>query len=240
MHSDKNQEKRAFVNTTEEEIEQLLVDSKAKNTNRSTQSSVRRLNAFLKLRELPQLEDLDDNELPSVLLKFYTDVRKIKEGEQYQTSSFKVLRAGLNRYFKVERNIDIVADERFLKTNLVFDGMQVKAKKEGKGTVHSTPHISDTDLIKIGHYFNVDHVTSPDPYILQHTVQFYLMYFFCRRGQENLYDMTKDHFELITENTGEQYVVQKLDEKDKNHGVQQTELANQGKMYSDASESIFG
>ena len=118
----------------------------------------------------------------------------------------------------------------------MFNGVQVKAKKEGKGVVRSTPHISDTDLIKIGIYFDVDHMKEPKPYILQHTVQFYLMYFFCRRGQENLYDLTKDHFKVITEPDGTQYVIQSIDEKDKNHGVNETQLANQGKMYADESE----
>ena len=82
-------------------------------------------------------------------------------------------------------------------------------------------------------------MSNPQPYILQHTVQFYLMYFFCHQGQENLYDMTKDHFKLITEvATGEQYLIQNIDEKDKNHGINETEMANQGKMYEDPSKYV--
>ena len=128
---------------------------------------------------------------------------------------------GLNRYFNLARNIDIVSDKCFMRCNLVFEGVQVKGKEEGRGVVHSTPHIADTDLIKIGMYFDVGHMKEPKPYILQHTVQFYLMYFFCRRGQENLYDLTKDHFKVIAEPEGTQYVIQ---------------MANQGKMYADPSE----
>ena len=57
-------------------------------------------------------------------------------------------------------------------------------------------------------------------------------FFFCRQGQENLYDMTKEHFELCVEPDGTEFVIQKLDEKDKNHGIKDTEIPNQAKMYS--------
>ena len=66
----------------------------------------------------------------------------------YQTSSFKVLRTGLNRYFKMNRTLDI-GHARFMRANMVFDGVQVKAKKTGKGVTHPTPHISDEDMKKM-------------------------------------------------------------------------------------------
>ena len=230
---------RQFVDTSELEIASLIRESKAKNTNRSTDSALRKLRLYLQHRELPTIEDVDNADLPDILLKFYTDIRTQKTGENFQTSSFKVIRAGLNRYFKCERSLDIVSDERFMKANLVFDSVQVKAKKMGKGVTRSTPHISQEDMVKLGNYFNVNHVQKPNPKVLQHTVQFFIMYFFCRRGQENLYSMTKNHFKLIVDYDGTEYVVQTLDEMDKNHGVNETELANQGKMYADPSKFSF-
>ena len=206
---------RGFVETTEEEVAELIEGSKSKNTNRSTKSALTRFKTFLQLREYPDIDDLDLDELPSILSKFYTDVRTQKAGEQYQTGSFKVIRAGLNRFFKVEKGVDIVSDQRFMKANLIFDSVQVQAKKVGKGATKSTPQISDTDLIKIGVFFDVDHMKKPNPKVLRHTMQFFIMYFFCRRGQENLYTMTKDHFELYVQPDGTEVVVQKLDEMDK-------------------------
>ena len=120
---DQNSEDNSFVETPEQEIEELLSDRKSKNTKRSMETALRRLRGFLKLRSYPELEDIPTDDLPAILTKFYTDVRKKKDGTQYQTSSFKVLRAGLNRYFKVERNLDIVADEKFMRCNLVFNGV---------------------------------------------------------------------------------------------------------------------
>ena len=85
----------AFVSrsTTEEEIDQLLLDSKSKNTNRFMQSAIKKLRAYLDLRNFGLLEDIANEDLPNILTTFYTDVRKQKDGEQFQASSFKMLRA---------------------------------------------------------------------------------------------------------------------------------------------------
>ena len=132
-----------------------------------------------------------------------------------------------------------MSDERFTRANLVFDGVQVQAKCSGKGTIKSTEHIVDEDMLKIARYFSVDHVTKPEPKILQQIVLFYIMYFFCCRGQENIYDMTKEHFEVVVDPSGVRYVVQKMDELNKNHGVNDTTIANAGKMYEDPGTSNF-
>ena len=233
LNFDQNNEDSSFIDMTDEDIDKLLDDSKSKNTNRSTNSSLNRFKAFLKLKQLPPLEDIKTEDLPQILTQFYGSVRTKKSGEMYQTSSFEVLRAGLNRYFKRERNVDIVADDLFVRTNLVFDGVQVKAKKSGKGVTRSYPHITKEDLKRIAQYFNVDYTTNPNPRILQECVQFFIMYFFCHCGQENLQDMTKSHFTEIVDYDGTSYIIQAIDEKDKNHRVQDTEMTNQAKMFED-------
>ena len=43
--------------------------------------------------------------------------------------------------------------------------------------------------------------------------------------------MKVNHFEVIVKADGTKYVQQAVDEKDKNHGVNDTDLANRGKMY---------
>ena len=223
----------SFVDTNDDEIEQIIIDSKSKNTQKSTNTALSRFKTFLTLCKYSDVDEIPDEDLPQILTKFHTDVRTKKTGENYKTSSFKVIRAGLNRYFKVKRSIDIVSDERFTRANLAFDGVQVKAKKMGKGVVNSTPHISKEDLSRISAYFNIDHMKMPNPKVLQQCVQFYIMYFFCRRGQENLYTMTKDHFEVVVDYSGKRFIVRAIDEKDKNHGINDTEIANQGRIYED-------
>ena len=223
----------SFIDADEEDIQELLESSKTKNTNRSTKSFLTRLHEYLCHANLPPLEEIDIDELPKILTNFYMSVRMKKTGELYQTSSFKVLHVGLNKWFKQNKEVDIVSDERFMRANLVFDGVQVKAKKTGKGRTKNTPPISEEDLKKIGQYFAVDHVARPSPQILQQCMQFYIMYFFCHRGQENLYEMTQDHFKVHVEPDGTCHVYQNIDEKDKNHGIYDTEATNQGHMYED-------
>ena len=123
-----------------------------------------------------------------------------------------------------------------MKANMAFDGIQVKAKAKGKGATKSTKVITDDDLERISDYLMADHTTKPNPKVLQHCVQFYIMYFFCRHGQENLYVMTKFHFDVDHEPDGTRFVYQAIDEKDKNHGVKDTKETNQARMYDDPGE----
>ena len=51
---------------------------------------------------------------------------------------------------------------------------------------------------------------------------FYIIYFFYCCGCEN----------LIVEEDGFQYVIQAVDKMDKNHGIQDTDDTNRGKMYA--------
>ena len=58
-------------------------------------------------------------------------------------------------------------------------------------------------------------MNAPEPKRLQQQVIFYIIYFFCRRGRENLYDMQQDTFTVITNPDGNQMVIQNIDEVEK-------------------------
>ena len=138
----------SFVSTTEDQIQQLIADSKSKDTNRTTKSAMACFKKFLQKKNLPEVDLIDYDDLPKILTRFYTDICTNKNGEMFKIGSFKVMRAGINRYCKTEKNIDIVNDERFMRANLILESVQVKAKKEGKGVTDSTPHITEGDLSK--------------------------------------------------------------------------------------------
>ena len=118
----------------------------------------------------------------------------------------------------------------------MFKAVCVKAKKQGRGVKRSTPTITAIDLERIHEYFNHDHVTFPDPKRLQQTIIFYIIYFFCCRRRENLHAMTKDTFTIIVQPDGSEYVVQNIDEMDKNHTFEDLEKTNDGRMYSTNSK----
>ena len=92
-----------------------------------------RFKAYLKVKQLPDIDDIDDNELPAILTTFYTDVRTKGRGELYKTSSFKVLRVGLNSHFKLKKNIDIVSDNRFMRANLSIWQRSSESKEKWQG-----------------------------------------------------------------------------------------------------------
>lgn len=174
--------------------------------------------------------DTTDEELPNVLYHFYTNLRKAKGGE-YKLQSLKCIRAGLNRYMKEERNLDIIKDVKFAKTNEMFKAVTTKARKKGLGFTKNTPPIEPDDMALLSQHFDHDFMNQPSPRLLQKAVLFNIIYYFCRRGRQNIHGFTQDVFELSTDPDGTQYVYQAIDEMDKNHGVDETRPANEGRMY---------
>ena len=96
----------------------------------------------------------------------------------------------------------------------------------------SYPAISEIDLERIAEYFCYDHMSKPDPRRLQQNLIFYIIYFFCQRGRENLYDMKRNTFKLVVEPDGLESVVQDQDEIDKNHNFEDSTKTNEGRMYA--------
>ena len=123
------------------------------------------------------------------------------------------------------RNIDIISDTRFSKANEMFRAVATRTRKIGKGTTKPKQPIHPDDLLKIANYFRNDYMNDVNPRKFQKIV------IFCRRGRENLYDMTLDQFEVATEPDGTRYVYQALDEFDKNHRDEEAEEANSARMF---------
>ena len=51
--------------------------------------------------------------------------------------------------------------------------------------------------------------------------------------------MKKDTFKLIVRPDGTEYVIQAIDEADKNHGSGDTNMTNEGKMYATGGEQFI-
>ncbi len=179
---------------------------------------LRIINEYIEDKNLPELSNTPDAELPNLLESFYSDVHN-KQGERYKLQSLKCILAGLNRHFKETRNLDIISDPLFTKSNEMFKGVVKQICKMGLGSTISFPVIPDEDMIKLGDYFEQDFSGKVlvNPWKLQQAVMFMVMYFTCRRGRENLYEMTPEMYKIYTDATGKKYVAQAVDELDKNH-----------------------
>lgn len=245
---DKNEwkeKKSRFGTTTEEKTQYVMDKRKAPNTNKATKLWLQCFTDYLLEKDLPKIETLTINTLPTILENFYTDVRK-KEAQSnpeneagddddqrlYKNTTLKAIRAALGRYFKEKLSIDIMSNENFIRANQIFEGVQRINKEKGKGNVTNKPPIDDSDLTKITHYFRQGMNGPPNPGLLQEVVLFYVLLYMCRRGRENLRSMTRDTFSIATDPyDGREYIYQAVDEADKNHSHKDTTKSNDGRIY---------
>ena len=220
-----------FKDRTNLQIDKLLDKKDKKSTQRATDGFLRQFSDFLSVRNYAKIDELQVLNLNDILYEFYSSVQTQKE-QEYSVQNLKCLRAELNRHFRKTLGIDMAKDAMFVKANEMFKAVQVESKKKGKGVKNSIPPITPIDLERITEYFAVDQVTTPNPKKLQQNIVFYIIYFFCWRGRENLYMMTKDTFSLQVDPDGTEYFIQQIDEIDKNHGIEDTTKTNQGRMYA--------
>ena len=177
-------------------------------------------------------------DLPEILQNFYPNLRRV-DGEDYKLQSIKCIRAGINRWTKANRNVEIISDVCFAKANEIFKGVSKMARENGKATTKSTPVMKQEDLERIATYFLHDIMNNPDPKKLQRCVLFYIIYFFCCYGHENLYEMQTNTFEIGTDPDGRQFIDQAIDKLDKNHRQDDSDPANQGRIYEQPGNKIL-
>ena len=113
----------------------------------------------------------------------------------------------------------------------MFNAMKVKAKQEGRDFCKSTKRITDEHMKKLGVHFIQDLSGVINVKKLQQCVMFYIIYYFCRRGCENIYLMR-----LHIDHQGKKFVKQDIDELDKNHTADDHEPMNDAKMYENSGK----
>ena len=157
-----------------------------------------------------------------------------KETKYYKNTSMKSMRAALCRHYKEKRSIDIISNEAFIRANAVFTGILQLNKENGLGEIKSKTDISDFDLDTLLNYFRTSMSGLPNPKKLQDINIFYILYYMCRRGRENLRFMTKATFKVaIDPSDNRKYIYQDIDEADKNHTYTDTTKSNDGRIYED-------
>ena len=140
-----------FGTSNEEVKAKILEERNAANTNKTTRTAMRCLHNYIQEKVRKTLEETNDLELPELLESFYADARK-RDGKIYGTQTMKSMHSNLNRWFKEHRNIDIIEDVCFNRSNLMLEGMKVKAKKEGSRQHRSTPLITTDDLARLAKF----------------------------------------------------------------------------------------
>ena len=132
-------------------------------------------------------------QLSWIIENFYCNVR-LRDGEFYKKNSLLNIRKGICRNLKVNSsNIDIICDPDFAQANNCFSFLLRKARAEWKGAVAHHPALKGGDLKKFYSHEFVFNVNVPHGLLKK--VVFEIMFYFCRRGQENL---TTCGFKILT------------------------------------------
>jgi len=185
---------KRFASHTEAEILEKRANVVPKNTTKSNKKSANMLRAYLSEKEEePDFENYTPSQLNSVLSRFYLDTRT-SDGQMYKTSSLENFRYGLNRYLKAPphlKTFDIIKDSDFLSSNESFKTAISELKTVGKGDVQHYPAIEECDLRKL---YSSIHLSIDTPCGLLNKVQMDIRLYFCRRGLENMAEMTKETF----------------------------------------------
>ena len=144
-----------FDKKSKEDTDKIIYERSAENTRNGTKTWINLLNKYIVLRhEGNSIEDVKDEDLPDLLERFFTELKKPKgknndQNEPYKNSSMRVIRGGINRYLKEKRNIDIMSDDRFIRCKFLFQGVMKQNKAKGYGSiVHKNP-ICPKDLAKL-------------------------------------------------------------------------------------------
>lgn len=223
--------KPRFASVNTDVLEKILKDKDSANTKKATARSMRLFTKYIQEKCLDiDIDTCGRGELDTILTTFYAEARN-KEGESYKSSTLKNTRYGLNRYFTETRNIDILKDREFDKSNKMYSAMSVQLKREGLGGIDHYPPIDEDHLKEI-----YDSLTDIDPVSLQHKIFVDVLLYFGRRGRENLRDLKKCDFEVCTKKSKQgggdvelTYIRIKKDELTKNHRDDNNTAV--GKMY---------
>ena len=106
-------------------------------------------------------------------------------------------------------------------------------KEAGLGVTCSYPPIENIHLKRIVEYSKEKMLEPPNAKNLQEIMIFYVLFYMCRRGRENLRAMKKSTFVIATDpEDNRRYIYQAVDEINKNHSEYDTSLANDGRIYA--------
>ena len=199
-----------FATVSKNELEKLLADKDAENTKKATKLAVNIFTTYLKEKKIKEPDDKES--LAAVLKLFYIEARK-EDGTAYSKSTLNSFRFGLNRHYLSTHDINIINDPAFNETNKVFGAKCVELKRQGLAKVEHKQPICQEDLQKL---YECGIFDISNPVTLQNKIFFEVMLYFCRRGRQNLPQLKKTDFSVMTDGKGNKYVRKITDELTKN------------------------
>lgn len=178
-----------------------------------------------KEKEFDYVISLSPSELGVFLKEFYLAIKEKAVPQGDEDLNLVKVRADLTGYFKKVMNVDISSGSEFSECNGVVDDagqgqVQGQSKEVSNGVAKSTVmkkhtrqrtftfETNELRQIYMSEAMNLDH-----PESLQNKVFFDVCMYICNRGKDFLRLMTKNDFEVTTDETGRRYVWLKFDPK---------------------------
>ena len=242
--------KRGFKSITEDQIQSILDEKDPLNTKKSTKLWISCFSDYLEAKNYPKVEDVSTEDLLKILETFYTEVqKKHKSGDKentdisstYKNTTMRTIRAAIARFYREKRGIDIISNEHFIRANAVFTALQKINKKKGLGVVDRKVAMNEYDVQQLMEYFRTQIICDLNPRNLQNIVIFYILYYMCRLGRENLREMKQYTYAISTDlaDNNRKFIYQAVDEYDKNHNESDTTIANEGRIYEITGKLLF-
>ena len=154
---------------------------------------------------------------------------KTEKGQALTPSALTGIRAAIHRHLTcapLSRNINILQDSEFMSANKMFEAKAKLFTKENNAKPKHKSSIQSGDMQKLNRYFmegqNTDGVWK-DAEKLVEFIWFSLCFHFARRGREGWRELTRQSFEIKTDDTGARYITEKLTEQTKNSILDQSE-----------------
>jgi hypothetical protein len=171
--------------------------------------------AWLQKRELTlEWAEISAEELNKILRKYYAEVRN-KNGALPKPQTLRSLRAAIHRHLTqppFNRSMKISDDKEFQSANAMLESRCKAYFQSGQGeALKHHPSIAHGDMVKLGEYFDRN---NPDK--LVEMICFFLCFHFGRRGREGWRKMSKNTFEVRTDDAGARYLAYSIAEQTKN------------------------
>ena len=121
--------RKRFSRLSEEEIQNLIEGKDSENTRKATKNAVVTFLAYWnevkpedeRVKNTESLEKIPKKELNELLANFWPNAKK-QNGDSYKKSALMGIRFGLQRHFLLKRELDIISDGEFSKSNQIFEG----------------------------------------------------------------------------------------------------------------------
>lgn len=156
----------------------------------------------------------------------------VAQAQEYHKNSFKSIRAGINRHLRdLDRDVDIVRDKAFRKSNDILDGKMKQNLQNGlsRPTKHKEI-ILESDLKKINLYL----FSEESPARLRYRVWFHIAIHFVTRAIEFHQQLNLQSFVFKRDENGREYASLCHETRQKNWqgGLDTSEPSSDKRMYA--------